>query len=678
MAGDLAMPIANITSPIVRPTPATFPTVAAAHTHARELLENALRYLGPATGIIDVHSSYPVEGWNHEPAKGLYLRSFTQLTAIGQWLEILAEVVAGRAGTPAIGRDAALAHLSRAVKSLRDDQRDRRVAARGLLGNFLDLSTGRRLGPLTTAVDHRKFHEVFGREQGDAIWKALAANKWLTPFENDSAAHVRRGPRYGWNFFQGPLEPYRDDPTRQKIMAILDERILLVVFGDNANLSCSAAKTIGTLLLPHVKDQPGVAPIREGLEDFLDEQQAGYAHLYDTQAAMFSFGWDATRDRMLGWQDLEGNWHRGHLDYLVNEFRGPATFVVLRFGLPMQAIANLGFTLKPYQLRDGQEVHALAPWEGSAFQALGLALSMMELNHPVSQQLLRTFVDVELDYAERHGLPGFLSESYTGRGTQYTGDVGIPEMAVNSGPRITTVASLYTLGAAYSVAPREIERFLASRWTTIARLMTDHGPWEGFDVAAQEPIRVQTSAHTFSLILGLLATGSENMERYLESRGCRRCLETVYPVGDPADLLARQTNVFAWADNPKALQARREAASFHVAAAPIRRLGIAFVSSRPTGVNLAGEKLRLRYRSAQALPVKFAFKAPGQAPAGVHRIGKEFVAQLADTGAADRELEVLLPATPGLTQIKEVVLTWEAARPQPVQLTIDQFAFSRP
>jgi len=57
--------------------------------------------------------------------------------------------------------------------------------------------------------------------------------------------------------------------------------------------------------------------------------------------------------------------------------------------------------------------------------------------------------NLEIDYSLRHQLPGFLSESYTGEGARYTGDVGIPDIAVTTMPRITCSASLYSLGVAY-------------------------------------------------------------------------------------------------------------------------------------------------------------------------------------------------------------------------------------
>src|ERR1035437_9884691 len=61
-----------------------FPKVNPAHTHTRRLLENALLYAGSANAMTDPASGYPFEGWNQVPAKGLYLLSFTQLTAIGE------------------------------------------------------------------------------------------------------------------------------------------------------------------------------------------------------------------------------------------------------------------------------------------------------------------------------------------------------------------------------------------------------------------------------------------------------------------------------------------------------------------------------------------------------------------------------------------------------------------
>jgi len=661
-----APPHVPVASPSV---PSRFPTIRPEHTHMRALVENAMRYVAPEHGLTDGASGYPVEGWNHDPSQGLFLRSFTQLTAIGLWMELLANVVAGNADTPHLSREQSLAHLARVARSLRQDQQDPEVSAKGLLGNFLDLAPNKRRGPLLSEVNKQRFVSVFGLEGGEAVWQALKAKGWLQPHRNDREAAIVRTASYGLCCFDGPLSAFADDATRQKIMAILDSRVVMAVFGDNANLTTSAAKTIGALLLPAIKDDPRVADVRSQLEQFLENQQEGYSHLYDARIGLFNFGWDACRDRFVGWEDEQGRWQPGYMDYLVNEFRGPAMFVVLRFGIPDDAIRNLGFQMKPYRMQDGRLVYALAPWEGSAFQALGLELSMLELTSPSWRRLLRNVVDIELDYAYRRQLPGFLSECYTGEGTQYTGDVGIPDITVNPKPRITHSASLYTLGVAYGIAPAEIEQFLAVNWPVISRLQSDHGPWEGFNVAKHEPIQIQTSAHTLSLILGSLGTGSDHMKRYLDSKGLGQRLAESYPIGEKTDLLSADTRVFAWADQPTAIKSVRDAGAFHVRGDEVQRVGIAFVPNRSEGVNLSGGALTLRYRSAAAMaPVVIGLKTSSSPEP--RWIPKELMVNLAATTGQDAEIQVPLPATLGLTKIAEVVVTWQEKNPAPIDLSI--------
>ncbi len=666
-----------------------FPTVPAEHKHARALLENALSLFAPANKMIDPASGYPFEGWNQDPKQGLFLRSFTQLTAVALWMELLGNVVAGDADTPHLPREQALKHLTRLVQTLRRDQKDPAVSADGLLGNFLDLADGKRRGPLTNEVDKHRLVDALGREKGEALWKALQDKRWIMPRPNALSADVKRGAKYGWAHFDGPLAPFSAPATKDRVMKILDQRVVLTVFGDNANLSLSAAKTIGALLLPGVKDRPGVADVRRELEQFLEDQKPGYQRLYDREAGLFYFGRDATKDRLFGWVDLQGKWKAGHMDYLVNEFRDPATFVVLRYGLPVDALANLGFKMKPYRTREGRVVYTLAPWDGSAFQVLGLSLSLLELQSPSWRLLLENVVDIELDFAARKKLPGFLSESYTGEGGRYTGEVGIPDIAVTPKPRITDAASLYTLGTAYRVAPQKIEQFLAANWPVISKLQTDHGPWEGFNVTRKEAIRIQTSAHTLALILGMLGTGPEHLKRYLDSRGLGGALAGLFAPGERVDFLSEATQVFAWADKESKIQSARKGGAFEVRGGPVHQLGVAFVPTRPgvwgrnapkatEGVNLSGGLLRLRYRSAAAAePAVLALKPAGPPKAGT--IPTEIFTRLADTGGKEEEMHIPLPATPGLRAIKEVVLTCgQAKNSPPLDLHITHLSFTPP
>jgi hypothetical protein len=684
LAGELpTLSTTPQTNPNATKAQLRFPTVAPEHPHVRALLENAMRYVAPENGMTDASSGYPVEGWNQDPGKGLFLRSFTQLTATGESLELLANVVAGYADTPFLSREEALARLILAVKSLRHDQHDPQLSDKGLLGNFLDLNAGRRRGPLAADVEQRQFRSVFGDAQGKALWQALKTKGWIVAQNDDRKAVIRRDAEYGWNSFTGPLAPYRDDTIRRQVMAILDQRVVLVAFGDNANLSTSVAKTVGTLLLPEmirIRDNPSIKALCIELERFLDDQRDGYAALYDAKAGLFYFGWNATKNCLVGWDDVEGRWQTGHMDYLVNEFRDPATFVALRYGVPADAIANLGFKIKPYRMQDGTQRFVLAPWEGSAFQALGLGLSMMELNHLGWRTLLENVVDVEIDFARRYHLPGFLSESYTGQGLQYTGDVGIPEITVNPKPRITDAASLYTLGVAYRVAPAKIERFLAANWPVISKLQTDHGPWEGFNVTKQQPIEFQTSAHTLALILGILGTGPDSMQRYLDFKRLSGRLAEFDQAGPSTDLLGGETAVFAWADRREAIRSTREqAAAFRVQGTRAKQLGIAFVSNRSNGVNLSNGALTLRYRCLGPMnSAVIAFKPAASAAAKLLWIPKELFIPLADTRGQEQEIQVPLPATPGLVRIKEVVFTWRSttAAGQSVDLTITRLAFT--
>jgi len=454
--------------------------------------------------------------------------------------------------------------------------------------------------------------------------------------------------------------------------------VVLVVFVDNANLSASCAKSIGALLSAEIKDRPGIAELRQKFEYFLELQREGYTRLYDAKAGQFYFGWDATKDRLFGWADANGKWTTGHVDYLVNEFRGPATFIVARFGLPLDAIRNLGFKIKPYRMRDGRDKYVLAPWEGSAFQALGLELSMTELERPSWRRLLEDVVDVEIDYAARRNLPGFLSESYSGEGVQYTGSIGIPEITVSPRPRITDAASLYTLGAAYTVAPETVERFLAANWSVVSRLLTDHGPWEGMRTTRQEVIQFQTSAHTFSLILGLLGTASDHMKRYLDSAGLGAKLEDVFRPGEGVELFPGETQVFAWDDKGIPIQSTREPGVFHVQSDRVSNAGIAFVSTHSDGVNLSGGMLCLRYRCVSPINQSIIALKPAGDPAVVARlIPTEISCHFAETRGRDEELQVPLPATPGLTRTKEVVITFgPESKGRPIDLSITRLRVS--
>lgn len=654
-----------------------FPLVQDEHVHMQQLLENSMGYINPEHGLIEPVSGYPVEGWNHDPSKGLYLRSFTQLTSIGEWTELLANIAAGYADNPYISRDEALVMLEKATDSLLADQKDPTVSAKGLLGNFLGLENGKRLGPLGEDVDKADFVAVFGQDKADQVWQALIDRKWIEPVRDGNAAKIRRVGEYGSEYFTGSLEPFADAETKHKIMEILDERIVKIIFGDNVNLTSSIAKTIGALMHPSLDGNGTAEQIIEKLEGFILAQKEGYDYLFDPETDTFIFGWDASKDQYVGWDDGEGNWIVGHQNYFINEFRGPFMFGLLKYDWPINSVKNSGFKIKPYRATDGREIYTLATWHGSAFQSLGLTSFMQEPEFYGWQQNLENTVDIEIDFARKLGNPGFLTESYSGNGVEYTGDVGIPDIAVATHHRITDAPSLYTLGVAYRISPEQMESFLEDNWEKISRMFTDHGPWEGFKTPEDRVIEFQTSAHTISLILGGIGSGHENMARYLEAHGLMDKLAEFNQPGESFNLLDNNVKWLSWTSAGDQLVPLREQQSFQVRGEQVRTGGITIVVPEEQGISLSNGKLVLRYRAGQ--PIKQGVitlkRAPGlQIKPMVFE--NEIYTRFDVAVGHENTIEIPMPGTPGLHNIKEIILVYgDDHVVAPVDLTITGFEF---
>jgi hypothetical protein len=654
-----------------------FPSLRDTNSYMRQLVENCFGYIAPQTGIIDTTSGYPFEGWNQEPENGLFLRSFTQLTAIGSWIELLANIAAGYADNPYLSRQDALTSLELAVKSLREDQRNPLVAAKGLLVNFLDLEGGSRKGPLEETVDRQKFIDVFGEKSCDEIWQALQAKGWISPERGGHVGRVKRLGDYGYAHFIGPLAPFADEKTKAAVMRILDARAVTVVFGDNVNLTAALAKSIGALLSPGIKDNAQAARLRQEMELFIEAQKDGYRSLYDDKSGTLAFGWDAGRNRYMGWDDGAGNWVTGRMNYLMNEFRGPWFFSVLRYGLPMEAILNAGFKIKPYCDSSGKVSYGLCAWDGSAFQLLGFNVFMGELRNTCWKTCLERLVDIELDYSRRNGLPGFLSEAYSGNGAEYTGYIGISSIAITNRQLISHAPSLYTLGAAYAVSPEKIESFLAEHWPVISTLLTEHGPWEGYNTLKKEPVRYQTTTHTLSLVLAAVGSADENMRRYLDMKGLTSALAMLYKKGTDIDFM-QQLKPVAWTADGSLVSFRNDNTGCRFEADFTGMGGIAFPVPDKQGISISGGLIRLHYRSATDIKNgRITCKRRDPATDTLETIPVEIFLELKNTGGKEERIEICLPAVPGLQKVYEIALEFgEPGQRTKTGLTVTAFSFN--
>ena len=659
------------------PTPFSFPSINPLHVHMQQVVENALGYIKPGQGLFDEVSGYPVEGWNDGDQSGLHLRGFTQLTTIGEWIELLAHIAAGYADQPYWTRAAALNQLDRVTRCLVKDQADPDLSDRGLLCNFIGFDKGRRMAPLASDAYKQDFVEVYGAEEGEAVWRAMEKCGWVHPWQNDEQGEIIRGPGFGYgqDGFRGALAPYSSHDDQIKIMTILDRRVVQVVFGDNANLSASVGKTIGLLLNPSVKKDPIAIGIRDRLEAFLTAQQPGYRYLYDSKRGLFRFGWNATHKQFLGWGDRLGAWQVAYADYFVNEFRGPMQFVVVRFGFPDDPLRYQSFKVKSRVMTSGHELFTLGVWEGSAFQSLGLSLFMSERTKMYWRANLEYAVRINLDYSRAHALPGFLSEAYSGHGSQYSGKIGVPDLAVVTDARITNAPSIYTLGVAYSVLPDEIEAFLGDNWPEISALFTEHGPWEGTHVATMLPIKCQTSVHVMSLILGALGVSDEAMTCYLKQRGLSGRLHLIYPAGQPVNFMAPELRTVLWSPDGSVLSLERRKKAFRLIGDKVRKAAVTWLFEKPSEeLSLSDGELIVRYRNRGA-DLKAVISLERPAPDG-RSVAQEIFVRFRHTRWWAQELRIPLPATPALLAIKKVTLLLGSEdATQKVDLALQEFRF---
>ena len=168
------------------------------------------------------------------------------------------------------------------------------------------------------------------------------------------------------------------------------------------------------------------------------------------------------------------------------------------------------------------------------------------------------------------------------------------------------------------------------------------------------------------------------MQRYLEFKGLGHSLSEIYKPGHKVDLLADDQRIFAWSNGGCAVTTAHSKQAFHVTSGGACEIGIAFVTPRPQGDNLSNAVLTLRYRCrGNADEAVICFKSVEGPAAPGPLISNELFTRFHDTGDREEEIQVLLPATPGLADIREVVITYRhGQKKRPLDLSITRLTFA--
>jgi hypothetical protein len=227
------------------------------------------------------------------------------------------------------------------------------------------------------------------------------------------------------------------------------------------------------------------------------------------------------------------------------------------------------------------------------------------------------------------------------------------------------------------IAPGKIERFLEEHWPMISGLFTSHGPWEGWNTSRNEIIPYQTTVHTLSLILGGIGSAHENMHRYLEQRNLSGPLEKLYKPGDRVNLLGAENRVIPWASDQSRFEFTRERGSCRFASQLAGIGGMTFIVAEDRTISLSNGRLVLRYRSeGQVVDGHISFKRAQDDPLPAPAIPAEIFTRFKHTKEEEEEMEIVLPATPVLSGIKEISLVFGTSGNQPpVDLSITAFEF---
>jgi len=572
-----------------------YKVVAQEMTTAADLLTQInLLYFDPAFGLVESTHEYPAEGWLQ--------KNKTQPSNFGFYAYLLATIAAGDLVTSKISKAQAISRLNTMMDHLLADQANTDLCFMGLFPWF----------------------EYTGSD---------------------------------WTRMSGPYGQQ-------------------VSFEDNTNFTNALAVAYGALLdetLTGNVTVHGSGGILEKIDAFIANQREGYLAMYNDETQTFAQTMQIS-DRSLS----------GGIVLFGAESSAPLLFLILQYGdtFPASAYAKLNFSTRSYTMQDLSTRQVVAPFSG-AFQMYWPALLMPESLNPDLQDMLETYTDVQLDFANRNDQPGFLSAAYdvqahnllehswpwswagdavtavqesnrlhitsptthgigvvfteagldtsglkmqfrysstteipgariefkkTINGIQhifthnfpststggavwteeftlpsdewlndldevvfatsdgsssldmslhsfillddtykivYNFPLGIHEIAL--GTTVETTPSVYNLGAAYMFRPAEVEALLQGLIAAHRDLISDHGLWEGKNMAYDKVVQEQVFNNVTTFVLGMTGTGPSYMTRYLENINLTAKLDSIWDSQTPVSVTEKGVvSDFSW------------------------------------------------------------------------------------------------------------------------------------
>lgn len=178
-----------------------------------------------------------------------------------------------------------------------------------------------------------------------------------------------------------------------------------VSFEDNTNFTNALAVAYGALLDETLAGNAtihGSGGILAKIDTFIANQEEGYSAMYNTETNTFAQTMQISDGSLSGGIVLFGA-----------ESSAPLLFLILQYGdaFPGSAYAKLNFETRTYTMQDLTTREVVAPFSG-AFQMYWPALLMPESENPDLWDMLETYTDVQLDFANRNDQPGLLSAAY--------------------------------------------------------------------------------------------------------------------------------------------------------------------------------------------------------------------------------------------------------------------------